>query len=327
MTPRQSSRRTPPRALRRACRRARPGRLPVLLAAAFPLLVAARLAAPKSSPSIEARLAAPGAPVCPLTDPLPVRADTPASLHPGASAGAGPAAVSPTPAWAVRWEEEEELEGAPLPRPVLNSHLEKSGRRLDYEQIGRRPERPAAYEAYCYPLAQAVVVSGYDLDKPNWAQRRGAMRMVGHGGVDLAARKGTPITILALEHQVGDAEVLYAGWLYGETVVTRHTLREGHGEHDYLLVFAHLERPVPVRRGTTLRAGDLVGYVGDTASANFPHLHLEARRVRDDIDPWSVLGWELHSRDVSIVTDPRNVLPSRGRDDPPGAGEGGCSSF
>jgi murein DD-endopeptidase MepM/ murein hydrolase activator NlpD len=311
--------------LRRSSKRRQPRRLPVLLATAFPFLVAARLAAPDTSPHLSARVAASDPPVCASPDPLPSQAGAPAPVDPAASEEAGSPALIGGPARAARWDEEE-FEGAPLPRPVLNSHLEKSGRRLDYEQIGRRPERSAAYEAYCYPLAQAAVVSGYDLDKPNWAQRRGAMRMVGHGGVDLVVPKGTPITIVALDHQVGDAEVLYAGWLYGETVVTRHTLREGRGEHDYLLVFAHLERPAPVRRGAKLRAGDVVGYVGDTASANFPHLHLEARRVRDDIDPWSVLGWELHSRDVSVVTDPRNVLPPRDPDRPRRAGVGGCSS-
>ena len=37
---------------------------------------------------------------------------------------------------------EEELEGAPAPRLVANSHVERSGKKVDYEQIPRRPERP-----------------------------------------------------------------------------------------------------------------------------------------------------------------------------------------
>jgi murein DD-endopeptidase MepM/ murein hydrolase activator NlpD len=304
MTRRQSSGRTTPRHARR---RARVEWLATLLAIAFPSLVAARLAPPGPLPHPASG---------PSRSPSPPGATSFVTPAPRAEERPAPPTGDPArAAVAEREQQEEELEGAPAPRPVLNSHIEKSGKRLDYEQIGRRPERPAGYEAYRYPLASTVVVSGYDLDKPNRAQRRGTMRMVGHGGVDLVARKGTPITMLALDHQVGNAEVLYVGWLYGETVVTRHTLCEGHGEHDYLLVFAHLERPGPtVRRGATLQAGDLVGYVGDTASADFTHLHLEARRVRDDIDPWSVLGWELLARDVSVVTDPRNVLPPRDED-------------
>src|SRR5260370_3876790 len=138
------------------------------------------------------------------------------------------------------------------------------------------------------------------------------MRGVGHGGIDLAAAMGTLIWMLPLEHQVGDAEVLYVGWLFGETVVTRHTVREGAAEHDYVLLFGDLmSAAAGVQRGRVLAPGDVVGYVGDSASPNIVHLHLEARRVRDGIDPWGVVGWELKARDVSVVTDLRNLLPLR----------------
>lgn len=232
----------------------------------------------------------------------------PAHLPPDAAAPPSKATLLP----AIQAPRALPIDDPPAPRIVCNSHIEKNGQKLEYEEIGLRPERSADYREYRYPLATTNVVSGYDLDAPNAKQRRGSMRMVGHGGIDLTASKGTPITMIALEHQIGDAEVLYAGWLYGESIVTRHTLREAGGEHDYLMIFAHLQRAANgVRRGTILREGAIVGYVGDTASAGFAHLHLEVRRVRDAIDPWAVLGWELHARDVSIVTDPRNVLPLR----------------
>jgi murein DD-endopeptidase MepM/ murein hydrolase activator NlpD len=202
--------------------------------------------------------------------------------------------------------------GAPFPVMLENGHTEKEGRWIDYEQIPRRPERPDAYLAYRYPLADAPVVSGYDLDKPDGEQRRGRMNAVGHGGVDLVAEMGAPIAMLRLEHQVGDAEVLYVGPLYGQTVVTRHVLREGGADHDYLLIFGHLDRAAEgVLRGRRLREGATVGFVGNTASPELVHLHLEARRVRDRIDAWKLPGDSLHAREYSVVTDPRNVLPLR----------------
>jgi hypothetical protein len=202
--------------------------------------------------------------------------------------------------------------GAPLPVTYGGGHTDKGGRWIDYEQIPRRPERPDAYAAYRYPLADAPVVSGYDLDKPDDEQRRGRMNAVGHGGVDLVAEMGAPIAMLRLEHQVGEAEVLYVGPLYGETVVTRHVLREGGADHDYLLIFGHLDRPAEgVLRGRRLREGETVGFVGNTASPELVHLHLEARRVRDRIDAWKLPGDSLHAREYSVVTDPRNVLPLR----------------
>lgn len=200
--------------------------------------------------------------------------------------------------------------GAPWPTIKANGHTDKNGEWVEYDQIGRRWDRPESYAAYRYPLANTFVVSGYDLDKPDALQRRGKMNAVGHGGVDLPEKKGTPITMLALDHQMGDAEVLYVGHLFGETVITRHTLREGGRKRDYVLLFGHLEEAAEgVRRGRRLRAGQLVGYVGNTDSPEFVHLHLEARRVREGIDPWKIAPWNVTAREISVVTDPRNVLP------------------
>jgi murein DD-endopeptidase MepM/ murein hydrolase activator NlpD len=195
---------------------------------------------------------------------------------------------------------------------VDGGHTERDGEWLDYEQIPRRPERPKSYEAYLYPLADAPVVSGYDLDRPDQEQRRGRMQAVGHGGVDLVAKIGTPITTVRLEHQLGEAEVLYVGPLYGETVVTRHVVRESGVDRDYVLLFGHLDHAADdVRRGQRLREGATVGFVGNSASPEFVHLHLEARRMRDGKDAWRVPGALLDAREYSVVTDPRNVLPLR----------------
>jgi hypothetical protein len=209
----------------------------------------------------------------------------------------------------ARWEHNLWV-GAPWPRIVANGHYQKDGSWIDYEEIPRRPERPEAYAAYRYPVPSGLVASGYDLEKPDEMQRRGKMSAVGHGGVDLMEKKGTPITMLPLEHQLGDAEVIYVGHLFGTTVVTRHTLREGGRKRDYVLIFGHLEEAGEgVHRGSRLRSGDLVGYVGDTDSPEFVHLHLEARRLRDGVDAWRVGGWNINAREISIVSDPRNVLP------------------
>lgn len=200
--------------------------------------------------------------------------------------------------------------GAPLPRFVENAHVDREGRFVEYEQIPRRPGRPEWYAAYRYGVVGGTVVSGYDLDKPDGEQRRGHMNAVGHGGVDLVAEMGAPITAVRLEHQKGDAEVLYVGPLYGETVVTRHVVREGGADRDYLVVYGHLDRAGDdVRRGRRLRQGAVLGYVGNSDSPSLVHLHLETRRVRDGVDPWRLPGDALHAREYSVVSDPRNVLP------------------
>jgi murein DD-endopeptidase MepM/ murein hydrolase activator NlpD len=195
---------------------------------------------------------------------------------------------------------------------AMNAHYDRGGRWIVYDQIPRRPDRPAEYDAYRYPVpCEGCVVSGYDLDRPDAHQRRGRrLKQVGHGAIDLLDRRGTPIMLVALEHQHGDAEVLYVGPLFGTTVVTRHTLREAGELHDYVLLFGHLDAPAPgLVAGAHLKEGDLVGYVGDSGSPSLVHLHLEARRVRDGVDAARVAPGSLLEGSNTVVCDPRNVLP------------------
>ncbi len=209
-------------------------------------------------------------------------------------------------------------EGAPK-EAASNTHRERSGAWAVYEQIPRLSERPAEYEAYRYPIPPGLpggkfVVSGYDLDRPDALQRRGrTLRHVGHGGLDLPQARGTPVQLVALEHQQGEAEVLFTGKLFGTTVVTRHAVREAGRIREYVVLFGHLESIAPgVSPGVALAEGALVGAVGDTGSPELVHLHLEVRRVRDGVELSKVPGGgSLIGESVSVVCDPRNVLPLR----------------
>jgi murein DD-endopeptidase MepM/ murein hydrolase activator NlpD len=210
-------------------------------------------------------------------------------------------------------------EDGPLAEARTNTHRERSGRWATYEQIARLPERPADYDAYRYPVPPGLagghhVVSGYDLDLPDDKQRRGPrLRHVGHGAVDLPQTKGAPVQMIALEHQEGDAEVLYAGALFGTTILTRHTLREGGQARDYVMLLGHLGEIAPgVAPGSTVREGQVVGAVGDTGSPSLVHLHLEIRRVREGVDLAKIpAGAPMIAESVSVVSDPRNILPLR----------------
>jgi murein DD-endopeptidase MepM/ murein hydrolase activator NlpD len=196
------------------------------------------------------------------------------------------------------------------------AHHDKRGRYQTYEQIPRRPDRPPAYEAYRYPVATAksapLTMSGYDLDRPEGEQRRGRkFSHVGHGGIDLAAPRGAEVRAIQLEHQEGGAEVLFVGKLFGTTVITKHTLREGGRLRSYVVLHGHLERAAEgLERGQPpLAEGSVLGYVGDTGSEGVVHLHLEVRRVRDGIDLAKTPPERLVANEISIVCDPRNVLP------------------
>jgi len=214
----------------------------------------------------------------------------------------------------VRLPDGDEPSG-PSAESESSAHHDRRGRWVVYDQIPRRPDRPEDYDVYLYPLpcGRGCVMSGYDLDLPDDRQRRGRrLSHVGHGAVDLPGRKGEPLAMLQLEHQEGDAEVVYVGPLFGTTVVTRHTLREEARLRDYVLLFGHLDAPAAgLRTGLHVKRGEVIGYVGDTGSPDLVHLHLETRRVRDGVDVSKLGPAGLVANENTIVCDPRNVLPLR----------------
>jgi len=94
-----------------------------------------------------------------------------------------------------------------------------------------------------------------------------------HEGVDIAARSGTPV------HAAEAGRVIYASRLgaYGKVVVVRHA-------GDYETVYAH-NRRFRVKKGATVRKGDVLAEVGETGNASAPHLHFEVRRNDAAKDP------------------------------------------
>jgi murein DD-endopeptidase MepM/ murein hydrolase activator NlpD len=200
---------------------------------------------------------------------------------------------------------------------VAAAHFDPRGRWETYSQIPRRPDRLADWGAYRWPVAPRAeggfVLSGYDLDRPDAEQRRGrGLSHVGHGGVDLAHERGTEVHLVALEHQQGDADVVFVGHLFGTSVVTRHFVREGGRLREYLVMHGHLDGTAPgVVKGQSVREGSLLGWVGDTGSPGIVHLHVEARRVRDGVDVVQLAPTRLMSGETTVVCDPRNVFPLR----------------
>lgn len=212
----------------------------------------------------------------------------------------------------------EDPVGAPEGEARWNGHFDRRGQWQAYEQIPRRPDRPADYDAYVYPVPPGLpggkyVISGYDLDLPDTMQRRGrTLRAVGHGAVDVPQKRGTPIKMIDLDHQIGDARVLWVGEFMGQSVITLHTVREGGRQREYVMIFGHIDSAVPgLKRGSMVKKGETVAYVGDTGSPELVHLHLETRRVRDGVDGSTLWPGAVLAPHTTIVCDPRNVLPLR----------------
>lgn len=119
--------------------------------------------------------------------------------------------------------------------------------------------------------------------------------------------------LVNLEHQTADAEVLFVGEVFGNSVVTRHSVREGDRLREYVIVYGHLEGAAPgLSRGMNVREGALLGFVGDSGSPGDVHLHLEVRRVRDGVNVATLAPGELTKNARTVACDPRNVMPLAG---------------
>jgi murein DD-endopeptidase MepM/ murein hydrolase activator NlpD len=199
--------------------------------------------------------------------------------------------------------------------PERNRHRTRSGDVTEYDQIPRRPERPKDYRLYRYPVeplaGQSLLMSGYDLHLPDESQRRGRkLKATGHGGIDLAQKRGAEVRLVALEHQAEPAEVLFVGWLFGNTVVTLHRINEAGERREYIVIFGHLEKPArDLAASDVLDEGALVGYVGDSDSPGAVHLHLELRQVRPGVEARGLAPGELVDNARTVACDPRNLLP------------------
>jgi murein DD-endopeptidase MepM/ murein hydrolase activator NlpD len=132
---------------------------------------------------------------------------------------------------------------------------------------------PTAVVHYVRPL---VVVGEHELRDTFGAPREGGRR---HRGIDILAPRGTPV-LAALDGRVVGVQDGGAG---GRAL---HLLdRSG----SYVMYYAHLDRYADgVRRGRSVRQGDVLGYVGSTGNAHggSPHLHFEVAAVRDPHRWW-----------------------------------------
>lgn len=99
-----------------------------------------------------------------------------------------------------------------------------------------------------------------------------------HRGVDYGAPRGTPVRATA----DGKVELRGKQRGYGNVIILRHGRK-------YSTVYAHLSKfAKKVKRGSTVKQGDTIGYVGSTGYATGPHLHYEFRVNNKHQNPLTV---------------------------------------
>ena len=99
----------------------------------------------------------------------------------------------------------------------------------------------------------------------------------GHNGLDFRGQIGEPI------HATADGTVILASNQngYGNVVKIQH----GYG---YQTLYGHLSA-IDVKNGQKIKAGDIIGKLGNTGRSTGPHLHYEVRRNEGFHDPENFL--------------------------------------
>lgn len=123
------------------------------------------------------------------------------------------------------------------------------------------------------PMDFAVISSHFDLHRKHPILNT----IRAHKGVDYSATTGTPVKT------TGDGKIVFRGVKngYGNVVEIEHGQK-------YSTLYAHLSGFKSGHKvGSTIKQGEVIGYVGSTGLATGPHLHYEFRIAGEHVNPLS----------------------------------------
>jgi murein DD-endopeptidase MepM/ murein hydrolase activator NlpD len=114
-----------------------------------------------------------------------------------------------------------------------------------------------------------------------WEPPRGSCAHF-HDGIDIANGEGT--LIRAPQSGV----IAFVGWNPYDSSDPSYMVVMGH-PGGYQSMFSHLQPRAVVRRGQSVRKGQIIGYMGNTGNSTGPHLHWEVKRGGALINPRSIV--------------------------------------
>ena len=144
----------------------------------------------------------------------------------------------------------------------------------DYS-VKSKDDIPANVSVNSYTLNQKMIMPVNGRISSSFGVRKhpitGKLRF--HAGVDVAAPTGTPI------YSSFDGKVIVASYnkWNGNYLKIQH-------ENGIMTVYCHCKK-LKVKKGDTVKAGDVIATVGSTGSSTGPHLHFELRIDNKSYDP------------------------------------------
>ena len=173
----------------------------------------------------------------------------------------------------VRLPTVETLEPAPVPVPP------KETKELPEVEVDHTPVAAEAPRLVVTPL-RGDVLTAFSMEELVYSPTLGDWRT--HNGVDIAADAGTEVCAAA----DGEVYTVYEDDSMGYTVVIRH-------DGGYLTRYASLSQDIPVKSGDTVSAGQVIGYVGDSALVETTlgsHIHFSVTHQDEPMNPADFLA-------------------------------------
>lgn len=116
----------------------------------------------------------------------------------------------------------------------------------------------------------------------NGVLTRGIIQSLNHFGIDIATKKGTPVT------SVSGGLVVFSDWTQtgGNTIIILH-------KNNYISVYKHLSI-ISTKENNVVQAGEMIGLSGSSGDVSTgPHLHLELWNSGKYLNPLDFIsGWE-----------------------------------
>jgi murein DD-endopeptidase MepM/ murein hydrolase activator NlpD len=122
---------------------------------------------------------------------------------------------------------------------------------------------------FMHPLKGGKRTSGFGMRRNPFNRRKFQF----HTGIDLACRINTKV------YAARSGKVVFSGYKggYGTLVILEH-------EHGYRSYYGHLNR-TRVKRGSSVKRGEMIALSGNTGRTTGPHLHFEIRKSGRPVNP------------------------------------------
>lgn len=142
---------------------------------------------------------------------------------------------------------------------------------------------PITMPVMVWPTDDKTISSDY-----GWRPRPCKSCSSDHKGIDFVPGKGEPV-YAAMDGIVSRVAYGHGFGGYGQHIYIEHIANFNDEKfYSWKTVYAHLEigtTPENVKVGSIVKAGDIIGTVGNTGTSTGPHLHFELLVEGENVDP------------------------------------------